>query len=332
MASSSRKRVTLQDVAKAMGLSPSTVSRAFTDPERGNFQTVEHIMQVAQDMGYRRHPARLRLEPSISRTINMIVQDSSNPFYINFLHGVLERARMAGYLTIVSDTGDDLTMERAYVRRFKQTVDGIIAAAPITPDSELRELARTTPVVLFNREVSDVSSVVAFSSEDIFKLVQHLYNLNHRRIVFCAGPKFAWSNKVRIERLTHFTREFGIEFQVIGPFIPTIKQGHVAAALAVQENPTAIMGFNDQLAVGVIQRLLADGYDVPGDFSVTGFDNTQSASIIHTGLTCLNAPLNQAGHTAVELLFQRLAGQNEAKSALLNAELVVRGSTGPARR
>lgn len=324
-------RVRLKDVAQALGLSPSTVSRAFTDPDRGNFQTVERIMQVAHQMGYRRQPS-VGLEPTLSRTINMIVQDSSNPFYVNFLHGVLEKARLANYLTIVADTGEDLSMERAYIRRLNQAVDGIIAAAPTTPDSELRELARTTPVVLFNREVSSVSSVVAFDPNDVFLLVQHLYNLGHRRIVFCAGPKFAWSNKIRTERLEYITREFGIELEVIGPFIPTVQQGQIAASFALLQRPTAIMGFNDQLAIGVIQYLLSQGYDVPGDFSVTGFDNTQSASIVHTGLTCLSAPLNEAGHAAVDLLFHRLAGHLDVKNIRLNAELVVRGSTGPARR
>src|SRR5699024_7109708 len=94
-------RVTLKQVAEVMGLAPSTVSRAFTDPDRGNFQTVEKIMQVAQKMGYRRHPPRLTPERTLSRTINLIVQDSSNPFYVDFLGGVLEQTRNAGYLTMV---------------------------------------------------------------------------------------------------------------------------------------------------------------------------------------------------------------------------------------
>src|SRR5699024_7688957 len=149
--------------------------------------------------GYRRHPARLTPDRTLSRTINLIVQDSSNPFYVNFLHGVLEQSRVEGYLTIVADTGEALNMERAYVQRFTHAVDGIIAAAPTTPDTELRELSKTSPVVLFNREVSSVSSVLAGSPDDSFQLVQHLYGLNHRRVVFCSGPKFSWTNKNRIE-------------------------------------------------------------------------------------------------------------------------------------
>ena len=132
-------RVRLKDVAEAMGLAPSTVSRAFTDPERGNFQTVEKIMRVAHEMGYRRQPNLRAPHDALARTINIIVQDSSNQFYVGFMHGILERARLAGYLTIVADTGEDLSMERAYIRRLNRAVDGIIAAAPTTPDTELRE-------------------------------------------------------------------------------------------------------------------------------------------------------------------------------------------------
>lgn len=326
------RRVRLKDVAEALELAPSTVSRAFTDPERGNFQTVENILRVANEMGYRRRPTPVGPQSTMAGTINIIVQDSANQFYSGFLHGVLEKARLAGYLTIVSDTGEDLTMERAYIHKLNHAVDGIIAAAPTSPDAELRELARTTPLVLFNREVSQVSSVVAFTPADVFSLVQHLYNLGHQRIVFCAGPKFAWSNKVRTQQLEQYCREFGIKLDIIGPFIPSVQQGQAAVPFALRYRPTAIMGFNDQLAVGIIQYLLAKGFRVPEDISVTGFDNTQSASIIHTGLTCLNAPLNAAGHQAVDMLFQRLSGRTETQSVRLNAGLVVRGSTGPARR
>lgn len=326
------QRVRLRDVAEAMGLSPSTVSRAFTDPERGNFQTVERIMKVAHEMGYRRQPSRSAPDETLSRTINIIVQDSANQFYAGFMHGILERARLAGYLTIVADTGEDLTMERAYIRRLNRAIDGMIAAAPTTPDFELRELARSTPLVLFNREVSDVNSVVAFTPENVSALVDHLHQFGHRRIVWCAGPKFAWSNKIRTDRIVQRCAALGIELILTGPFIPTVQQGWKAASEALAYEPTAIMGFNDQLAVGVIQYLLARGYRVPEDFSVTGFDNTQSASIIHTGLTCLSAPLKQAGHSAVEMLFRLLDGEAESQRIRLDAELVSRGSTGPARQ
>ncbi|HEY4534397.1 MAG TPA: LacI family DNA-binding transcriptional regulator [Enteractinococcus sp.] len=325
-------RVRLKDVADATGLAPSTVSRAFTNPDRVNFQTVEKIMRVAHQMGYRRQPTLTASEDALTRTINIIVQDSSNQFYMGFMHGILQRARLAGYLTIVADTGEDLLMERAYIRRLNRAVDGIIAAAPTTPASELRELARTAPLVLFNREISGVNSVVAFTPDDVSALVDHLHQYGHTRIVWCAGPKFAWSNKIRTDRLVQRCAELGIELIVTGPFIPTVHQGWQAASKAIAYEPTAIMGFNDQLAVGAIQYLLAHGYRVPEDISVTGFDNTQSASIIHTGLTCLRAPLTLAGHRAVEMLFGLLEGDTGAQAIRLEAELVIRGSTGPARQ
>src|SRR5699024_6955025 len=131
-----------------------------------------------------------------------------------------------------------------------------------------------------------------------------------------------------------YTQEFGIDLEIIGPFIPTLEQGRVAAALALKQHPTAIMGFNDQLATGIIQYLLSEGYEVPGDISVTGFDNTHAAHIIHTCLTCLIDPLKQDSTTAVDLLFHRLVGQQAQQSVQLSSRLVVRGSSGstPKRR
>src|SRR5699024_2820132 len=131
-------------------------------------------------------------------------------------------------------------------------VDGMIAAAPTTPDSELRELGKITPLVLFNREVTSVSSVLAGSSDDAFQLVQHLYGLNHRRVVFCSGPKFAWTNTMRIERPTQYAPVVVIDLDMIGPFRPTVVRGRVAAAWAGTHHPAAIMGRNAEPSTGRI--------------------------------------------------------------------------------
>src|SRR5699024_188602 len=132
-----------------MGLAPSTVSRAFTDPDRGNFQTVEKIMQVAQEMGYRRHPPRLTPELTLSRTINLIVHHYNILIYVHFLSQDLQQTPNACYLPMLIETSGALNNERAYTRRSTTAVDGIISVAPPTPDSEMREHGTKTPLLLF---------------------------------------------------------------------------------------------------------------------------------------------------------------------------------------
>ncbi len=334
-------RVRLQDVARAAGVAPSTVSRAFTRPERVNFQTVERVMEAATRLGYRREPpgptagtsagsSRLAARPA-PRALNLLVQDLSNPFFADLLKGTVSQARSAGYLVAMGDAEESATMERAMLERLTGDEGGVVAAARWTSDAELRELARRRPLVLFNREVAGISSVAAGDADASRHLIEHLHALGHRRIVYCAGPHNAWSNAMRQKAQEEAAQQLGIELITVGPFKPLIGQGAAAAALAWAKRPTAIIGYNDQLAVGVLRHLLSLGVDVPGQVSVAGYDNTYGSDFVHTGLTCVDAPVEQSARAAVDLLLARMAGDRSVRQLRLAAGLQVRGSTGPAR-
>src|SRR5699024_9312051 len=145
-------RVRLEDVARAAGVAPSTVSRAFTRPDRVNFQTVERVMEAAGQLGYRREPPR-PAAVTASRTVNLLVQDLANPFFADLLKGAVNQARSSGYLVTLGDAEESATMERTLLERLTGEANGVVAAARWTSDTELREMARRRPLVLFNREV-----------------------------------------------------------------------------------------------------------------------------------------------------------------------------------
>lgn len=323
-------RVRLEDVARVAGVAPSTVSRAFTRPDRVNFQTVERVMEAAGQLGYRREPPR-RTAVTASRTVNLLVQDLGNPFFADLLKGAVNQARSAGYLVALGDAEESATMERAQLERLTGEANGVVAAARWTSDTELREMARRRPLVLFNREVAGISSVVAGDADSSRHLIEHLHALGHRRIVYCAGPHSAWSNALRQKAQDEAAQALGIELITVGPFKPLIGQGAAAAALAWARKPTAIIGYNDQLAVGVLRHLLSLGVDVPGDVSVAGYDNTYGSEFVHTGLTCVDAPVEQSGRAAVDLVLAQMAGERTVRQLRLASGLQVRGSTGPAR-
>ncbi|WFP17669.1 LacI family DNA-binding transcriptional regulator [Citricoccus muralis] len=327
---SAAERVLLRDVADAAGVALSTASRAFTQPDRVNFQTVEHIMAVAARLGYRREPARVTPARTMSRTLYLLVQDSANPFFTDLVKGVVRQAKAAGYLAVVGDAEETPAMEQVLIERVSRAVDGIITSARSTSDTEMRELARHQPLVMFNREVVGVSSVIAGTSESSHQLIEHLHALGHRRVVYCAGPNNSWTNLQRWRALHHGARKLGMTIIRTGPFSPNYDQGPVAGEIAAAHRPTAIVAFNDQLAIGMIRHFVRRGVQVPEDLSITGYDNTYGASFVHSGLTCLDAPVEEAGRAAVDLLLTQIGGDTRPRTIRLPSPLRVRGSTGPA--
>ncbi|MFC7401105.1 LacI family DNA-binding transcriptional regulator [Citricoccus sp. GCM10030269] len=323
------QRVRLEDVARAAGVAASTVSRAFTRPERLNFQTVERVMEAADQLGYRRQPPSRSSPARAVRTLNLLVQDLANPFFADLLKGAVSQARSAGYLVSLGDAEESATMERGHLERLTGDTNGVVAAARWTSDAELRELARQRPLVLFNREVPGVSSVVAGDVDSSRHLIEHLHALGHRRIVYCSGPYNAWSNSLRQHAQDETARRLGVELINVGPFKPLIGQGAAAAALAWSRRPTAIIGYNDQLAIGILRHLRSQSVDVPGQVSVAGYDNTYGSDFVHPSLTCMDAPVEQAGRAAVDLLLARMSGDRTVRQLRLSAGLQLRESTGP---
>lgn len=328
-ASASSTRVRLQDVARAAGVAPSTASRAFTQPERVNFETVETVMRAAAELGYRRRPAGAAPTRSLARTIHLMVQDISNPFFADLVKGAVSQARAAGYVVMLGDAEEASTVERVLIERVPPAVDGLIAAARWTSDSELQELARVKPLVLFNREVPGISSVVAGTGDSSRRLLEHLHAQGHRRVVYCAGPRNSWTNVQRLQALEAATEELGVKLTTVGPFLPVLDQGATAAGIAMAHHPTAIIAFNDQLAIGIIAHLQSQGLRIPQHVSVAGYDNTYGSSFVHPGLTCMDAPVEPAGRTAVDLLMAQLRGDRTPHQVRMEATVKVRGSTGP---
>src|SRR5690606_11237745 len=138
----------------------------------------------------------------------------------------------------------------------------IIAPRHLDTD-ELLRLGHSTPVVLFNRETEGLSSVVIDTDAGNRQIIEHLAALGHRRVVYAAGPEHSWSEQQRWAGLGEAAAASGISLERIGPYLPTIGQGAVAAEAALARTPTAIIAFNDQIAIGVMNRLRMLGVDVP---------------------------------------------------------------------
>jgi LacI family transcriptional regulator len=148
--------------------------------------------------------------------------------------------------------------------------------------------------------------------------------------VYLNGPRTSWSNKERRRGLRLATQQHGVELIELGPFPPRYEGGLQASDLALAENPTAIIAYNDIMALGVLARLRDRGVQVPRDVSVTGFDDLMFAALCSPPLTTVAMPLMPAGTLAVDLLLEGLnTGSTEIRQVDLDTQLIVRSTTAP---
>ncbi|WBB67707.1 LacI family DNA-binding transcriptional regulator [Micromonospora sp. WMMD812] len=329
------RRPTIYDVACAAGVAASTVSRAYSRPGRVNADTARKVFLAAERLGYRsghldgQHPAGR----PVQKAIGLVVADVTNPFYGDIIKGAYEAAREAGYQLILSHTNESPEVERQTIEHELAQVDGIVIASPRMTDSALRMVAKQKAVVLLNRVIPEASCVLNDAERGIHRAVEHLAALGHDRITYVAGPEVSWSDGVRWRALRDAAAEFALETKRIGPHEPTVLAGFSAAQRLAELDVTAVLAYNDQLAIGIMKGLRKLDIGVPEDVSVVGFDNIIFDELVEPQLTTIASPLYRMGLTGVQNCIAVAQGARPSGQPLvLPVRLVVRQSTAQRRR
>jgi LacI family transcriptional regulator len=324
--------VTIKDVARAAGVSASTVTRALTLPDLVSAPTRERVVRAADELGY--HPNRAARELITGRTGNLglIVPDLGNPFFPSVVKGVQARAHEADYAVFLADSDEDSAAEPALVRKLAKQVDGLVLCSPRMSDDELRAFTGDTPVVLVNRRIARIPSVIPGFPDGMRQAVGHLTALGHRRIAFVAGPKISWANRERARSLRVAAETAGVELVEVGNVSPQFEGGVAAGDPVLASGVSAVIAYNDLVAFGLLNRFTARGVSVPADISVVGFDDIVFAAMAHPPLTTVSFGKEQAGRAGVDLLLSLLSRPRRPGPLRrdLPTQLIVRGSTGPA--
>jgi DNA-binding LacI/PurR family transcriptional regulator len=327
-------RATIDDVARAAGVAPSTVSRAFSRPGRVSFETSERIHRIAAELGYRTSSLARALPTGPTSMIALAISDITNPFYNEIIRGAQVAASEAGYTILLADTQESGANERKALERAAATVEGIVLASTRMSDSAIRMTAKQRPVIVLNRAVSDVPCVITDNPRGTRRAVEHLAELGHRRITYLAGPEASWADGTRWRSVRESAMELELHVRRVGPMPPTVAGGARAAA-EFADNPTsAVIAYNDLVAIGAIRALTAMGARIPQDVSVVGFDNIFAAELVTPPLTTVAAPLGAMGRTAVSNLLAIVRGARPRAQApvSLPCRLIVRQSTAQRRR
>ena len=327
-----RRRPTITDVAAAAGVAPSTVSRAFTRPQRVNHVTREHVLAVAEELGYAPNPAAQALESGRTRNVALLVPDITNPYFAGVIKGAERAASAAGLTLVLGDTQENAAVEEQLVRRLGGAVDGFVLSASRLPEAELRRLAELNPITLVNRAEAGLSCIVADFDTGTQQIVDHLASYGHESFVFAGGPAESWSGARRWAGLRAAAKARGMTAERFGPYSPTLAGGPAAADAVLHAGATAVVCHNDMLAIGLMRRLAERGKEVPRDLSVVGFDDIFGADFCNPPLTTLAERTEDAGARAVEALVRQIPIRPvDPPIRMLPTQLMVRRSTGPAR-
>lgn len=341
------KRVRLVDVAQAAGVAVSTVSRVFSDPGRINFQTAEHVLAVAEELGYRRKPAvspssksvpsqapvpaRVPAPVSVPSPVSpvspvgpvgpvgpvnpveggiiaLVVKDTADGISSQILKGAQVTAMEADSAVSVIETGTSAQRTTQMLDHLVGKVDGVILATDAPGTDFIRDYARRMPLVVLNRPVEGVASVIPDPRIGVVRALSLFKRYHHTSVTYVAGPSASWANQSRWRYLHDIGQRMGFKVNQIGPVHATVEGGYQAALALEGGRATAIVTYNDLIAAGIVLRLGADGVKVPDDVSVIGFDNTLIAPVVTPPITTIRIPRAQLGQVAVRRLLGRDPG------------------------
>jgi LacI family transcriptional regulator len=324
-------RVTIKDVARAAGVSPATVSRALSTPDLVESGTRGRVQRAADDLGYSPNRAARGLITGRTGNLGLIVPDLANPFFPSVVKGIQARAREADHAVFLADSDEDPAAEAELVRALVKQVDGLILCSPRMTETDLRSVAGQVPMIMLNRRVPRIPAVTFDNLGGMQQAVAHLTALGHRRIAWIGGPRGSWSGRDRIRVLRTVTAAAGIELVELGHVRPRFAGGVAAADLVVAAGVTAVIAYNDVVALGLLSRFNTRDIAVPERLSVIGIDGIAMSEMVHPSLTTIDLDTEFSGRAGVDLLLHLLANPEQARSTRreLETHLIVRGSTGP---
>lgn len=337
--------VTIRDVARASGVHISTVSRTFSAPHLVNPETRVRVLACAEDLGYRPNRAARALITGRTHNIGLIIADIANPFFPPLIKAAESQARHRDYHVFVADTNEDPTAEEELVHALAKQVDGVLLCSPRMSNSLIEQLSREVPLVVVNRQVTGLPCVLMDVGQGARSAIEHLVGLGHRSIALLGGPRSSWTNREMRRAAGAAARAAGAELTVLGPNAPTEVGGSAVAEQVRRSGVSAVLAYNDLMAIGLIEGLDALGVRVPQEVSVVGVDDITLSRLTRPKLTTVATPTGAAGRTAVDMLLQQdiesprgargsgagtaLGVRRTTAQVMLQTDLVIRDSTGP---
>jgi LacI family transcriptional regulator len=316
-------RVTLKHLAKELDLSPSTVSRALKNDGRISERVRKQVQELAKKRGYRPNLLARSLVSDRSCAIGLVINDIRWQIFSELSQHIQNAAEKYGYTTFLYSSGNDPQIERAGIdNMIARRMDGLIVYANENIDNIrfLEEMFQDGyPVVLCNNlEDVELDIVTVDYLKSVSQVVQYLHELGHERIAYIGPKPIKVVEQKRLSGYEIYMKEFfgslNRKMIVTGEAYPLLGYDATMELLDRGQRPTAIIAYNDTMAVSVIRALLESGIRVPKDISVVGFDGLEICLSIYPPLTTASIPIKQMANTAVQMIIERIEVQEQGDS------------------
>lgn len=326
-----RQRPTMQDIADKVGVSKALVSLVFRRAPGPSDETRARVFAAADELGYRVNRTAALMTARRSHLIG-VMTDIRSSFHAEMVEDIVEAADRAGYEVVLGAVTATHGEQRVIDTLLDFRCEGVILLGPESASETLMTIGEKLPTVVVGRRVSapSLDVVRAADSRGIGSVVDYLAGLGHRRIVHVTGG----SGSIAADRRNGYVRAMrrhGLDEHVVlieADFAENAGVDAAKALLAGGELPSAVVCANDRSAVGVLDALRRAGVDVPGEVSITGYDDSVLAQLGHIDLTSVSQAPREQANRAVDAVVERLdGGRTEPVSSVLKPQLVVRGTT-----
>ena len=330
-------QVSISDIAKALNVSPSTVSRALKNHPEISRETCLRIQDYARKVNYRPNALALGLKQQRSFTIGVIIPEIVHHFFSSIISGIEDLAYGKGYRVIICQSNEDYHREVINVEALTDhRVDGfLVSISKTTRDHKhFKNLVdQGIPVVFMDRASQDVPTdrVLTNDFEGARMVVSHLLQTGRRSIIHLAGPQHLCVGRERYLGYAEALKEANVRFReelVLKCDTPEKVMHHYKKLLALADDADAIFAVNDLTAVAAMRLLQENGFEVPGQLAIAGFGDDPIATIVNPSLTTVEQRGYDIGKEAARILLNRLAGETEEefKTKIFPAFLKTRDS------
>ena len=332
------KAATLKDVASLADVSPSTVSRALSDPSRLAPATLTRVRKAAAKLNYQPNQMARGLKRSSSRIIGVLVTDIKNEFHATIATAVQTAALERGYTAIICSTDEDSGKEASYLGALQShQLEGLLIVPTENTERNLEKWNVPTVEVDRTSGLGDAHVVLADNVMGSKQATEHLISLGHKKIATVAGRQSVTTGQERLRGYVEAMREHDLPVEdawVVHADDHSEAQGFAAASklldLPLNRRPTALFCFNNETTAGALKAVHEAGLRVPDDLSMIGFDDSRWGRLMSPALCVVAQPAEDLGLLAAERLFS-LIDKPQPRGSLtrLPTNLIVRGTTAP---
>lgn len=335
------KTITLEDIARQAGVSPSTVSRVLNGSKRVAEDKRALVLAAIEQHNYRPNPVARGLVRGQSMTVGVLMQDISSPFFAQMISGIEQGLDRGAYRPMFASTHWRVENQENELRSLQllleRRVDGLIVLASSIPDADLRAVAAEVPLIVVARLVEGLEEQCVYVDNQggAYRATRYLLGLGHTRIAHIAGTPGHPDAAARVAGYRQALADAGIavDERLIAEARLDEESGLAAVEelLARGERFTAIFAANDQSAYGAMLGLFNHGYRIPADMSLVGFDDQFLSAYTLPPLTTVRQPSSEMGRAGAEGLL-RLLNNEAPELPRFPTDLIIRKSAIHARR